>query len=152
MKRFVVLMFLMSMGFTQAQSNWFGVRTGYPLGITLHYGIVNGLDNGFDLRVSGNIRQYGGVLGVGIGVDGMNDIVRDGPLSVYVGVGPALDFSNSGVLLDLHGLIGGEIRLSAGGLGALGIFVEGTIGATIGLGRDSYIPAGGAAIGFNWHF
>ncbi len=136
----------------QAQENWFGVRTGYPLGVTLHYGIENGLDNGFDLRISGNWRAYGNTVEVGIGLDGMNDIIQDGPLSIYLGGGPALDFGGGGALLDLHGLIGGEFRLSAGGLGSLGIFVEGSLGVSIGLGRDSRIPSTGAAIGFNWHF
>jgi hypothetical protein len=153
MKRFFLLsLTMLLLTSVQAQQNWFGVRTGYPLGITLHYGIENGLDNGFDLRISGNLRAYGRNVEVGIGLDGMNDIVRDGPLSIYIGAGPALDFGGGGALLDLHGLIGGEFRLSAGGLGDLGIFVEGTLGASIGLGRDSRVPSGGAAVGFNWHF
>jgi hypothetical protein len=146
----VVALFLFTS--VQAQENWFGVRTGYPLGITLHYGIENGLDNGFDLRISGNLRAYGNNVEVGIGIDGMNDIIQDGPLSIYLGGGPALDFGGGGALLDLHGLIGGEFRLSGAGLGSFGIFVEGTLGASIGLGRDSRIPSGGAAVGFNWHF
>jgi hypothetical protein len=153
MKRCVALLILMSLvSFGQSQQNWFGVRTGYPLGITLHYGIENGLDNGFDLRISGNLRAYGRNVEVGIGIDGMNDIIQDGPLSVYLGAGPALDFGGGGALLDLHGFIGGEFRLSGAGLSEFGIFVEGTLGASIGLGRDSRAPSGGAAVGFNWHF
>jgi hypothetical protein len=153
MKRFFSLVVLLgSLTVAQAQENWFGVRTGYPLGITLHYGIANGLDNGWDLRVSGNVRSYGNAVEVGIGLDGMNTFIQDGPLNLYVGAGPSLDFGGGGALLDLHGLIGGEFRLSAGGLGSLGIFVEGTLGASIGLGRDSRVPSGGAAVGFNWHF
>jgi hypothetical protein len=123
----------------QAQENWFGVRTGYPLGITLHYGIENGLDNGFDLRISGNLRAYGNKVEVGIGIDGMNDIIQDGPFSLYLGGGPSLDFGGGGALLGLHGLVGGEIRLSGAGLGSFGIFVEGSLGASIGLGRDSRV-------------
>jgi hypothetical protein len=152
MKRLLLLLFVVVPTFGQAQDNWFGLRTGYPLGLTVHYGIENGLDNGFDLRISGNLRAYGGNVEVGIGIDGMNDIVQDGPLSVYIGAGPSLDFGGGGALLDLHGLIGGEFLLSGAGLSELGIFVEGTIGASIGLGRDSRIPSGGAAVGFNWHF
>jgi hypothetical protein len=136
----------------QAQENWFGVRTGYPLGITLHYGIENGLDNGFDLRISGNLRAYGNSVEVGIGIDGMNNIIQDGPLSIYIGGGPALDFGGGGGLLDLHGLVGAEFRLSGAGLNSFGFFVEGSLGASIGLGRDSRVPSGGAAVGFNWHF
>lgn len=153
MKRFFALM-ITTLLFTsvQAQQNWFGLRTGYPLGLTVHYGIENGLDNGFDLRISGNLRAYGNNVEVGIGIDGMSDIVQDGPLSVYIGGGPALDFGGGGALLDLHGLIGGEFRFSAAGLSDLGIFIEGTLGASIGLGRDSRVPSGRAAVGFNWHF
>jgi hypothetical protein len=153
MKRYLFLVLAVVM-FTvvQAQENWFGVRTGYPLGLTVHYGIENGLDNGFDVRISGNLHAYGNNVEVGIGLDGMNDIIQDGPLSIYIGAGPSLDFGGGGALLDLHGLVGGEFRLSAGGLGDLGIFAEGTLGAGIGLGRDSRIPSGGAAVGFNWHF
>jgi hypothetical protein len=153
MKRFLGLTIaLLLFTSAQAQQNWFGVRTGYPLGITLHYGIENGLDNGFDLRISGNLRAYGNSVEVGIGLDGMNDIIQDGPLSVYIGGGPALDFGGGGALLDLHGLVGAEFRLSGAGLNSLGFFVEGSLGASIGLGRDSRVPSGGAAVGFNWHF
>lgn len=150
MKQFLGLVFTLFL-FTsaQAQENWFGVRTGYPLGITLHYGIENGLDNGFDLRISGTIRAYGNNVEVGIGLDGLNDIIQDGPFSIYLGGGPALDFGDGGGLLDLHGLVGAEFRLSGTGLG---LFVEGSLGASIGLGRDSRIPSGGAAVGLNWHF
>lgn len=149
---FVLIVALLLFTSARAQQNWFGLRTGYPLGLTVHYGIENGLDNGFDLRISGNLRAYGNNVEVGIGIDGMNDIIRDGPLSVYIGAGPALDFGGGGALLDLHGLVGGEFRLTGAGLGSFGIFVEGTLGASIGLGRDSRIPSGGAAVGFNWHF
>jgi hypothetical protein len=153
MKRFLTLVLMILLyASAQAQENWFGVRTGYPLGITLHYGIENGLDNGFDLRISGNLRAYGNNVEVGIGVDSMNDIIQDGPLSLYIGGGPALDFGGGGALLDLHGIVGAEIRLSGAGLGSFGVFAEGTLGASIGLGRDSRVPSGGAAVGFNWHF
>ncbi len=153
MKRylFLVLMIVMATS-AQAQANWFGVRTGYPLGITLHYGIENGLDNGFDLRISGNLRAYGNLVEVGIGLDGMNDIIRDGPLSIYIGAGPAVDFGGGGALLDLHGLVGGEFRFSGVGVGSFGLFVEGTLGTSLGLGRDGRTPSGGAAVGLNWHF
>lgn len=153
MRRFLgltALLLLLTWG--QAQENWFGVRTGYPLGITLHYGIENGLDNGFDLRISGNLRAYGSAVEVGIGVDGLNDIIQDGPLSLYIGGGPSLDFGGGGALLDLHGLVGAELRLSGVGLSGFGVFIEGTLGASLGLGRASRVPSGGAAVGFNWHF
>lgn len=153
MKRFLALV-LVLLVFTsaQAQENWFGVRTGYPLGITLHYGIENGLNNSLDLRISGNWRVYGSIVEVGLGLDGMNDIIRDGPLSIYLGAGPALDFGGGGALLDLHAFAGAEIRFGGVGLNSFGVFVEGTLGASIGLGRDSRVPSQGLAVGLNWHF
>lgn len=153
MKRLLfIAVMVMTASAAHAQDNWFGLRTGYPLGLTVHYGIENGLNNGFDLRISGNLRAYGRNVEVGLGIDGMSDIIQDGPLSLYIGAGPSLDFGGGGALLDLHGLVGGEFRFSAAGLSQLGLFIEGTLGASIGIGRDSRVPSGGAAIGFNWHF
>jgi hypothetical protein len=48
----LVLSALLLIGAASAQ-NWFGVRSGYPLGVTLHYGIANALSRGADLRISG---------------------------------------------------------------------------------------------------
>jgi hypothetical protein len=136
----------------QAQGHWFGVRTGYPLGITLHYGIENGLNNALALRISGNVRVYGNTVEAGFGLDGLGNILQDGPLSLYLGAGPALDFGGGGALLDLHGLVGGELRLGSVGINSLGIFVEGTLGASIGIKRDNRIPSSGVAVGLNWYF
>lgn len=134
--------------------NWFGVRTGYPLGVTLHYGIENALSNGFDLRVSGRIVARGGSARVGIGIDAMTTVVRERPFSVYVGAGPAIAFGNGGAWLDLHALGGAEFRFYDLGLSPLGIFVEATLGGSIGLGQGSpaEVPTFGAALGFNYHF
>jgi hypothetical protein len=76
----------------------------------------------------------------------MSDIVRDGPLSVYIGGGSAPDIGRGGALLDLYGLIGGELRFSAE-LSSLGIFAEAALGASIGLGRDSRVRAAVGLIG-----
>ena len=54
------------------------------------------------------------------------------------------------LLLDVHGLVGGEFVLSDLDLDALGIFAELNLGAAIGIGRPSVIPRFGAAVGFNY--
>lgn len=134
--------------------NWFGVRSGYPLGVTLHYGVANALSNGFDLRVSGRVTSWGGGVRVGIGVDAMGTVAREGPFSLYLGAGPAIDFGGGGAWLDVHVLAGGEFRFVDFGLTPLGIFVEMTLGASFGLGSGAtaQIPTFGAALGFNYHF
>jgi len=134
--------------------NWAGIRSGYPLGVTLHYGMKNALANGFDLRISGRITAQGGAARVGIGVDAMGNVAAEGPFSVYVGAGPAIEFGNGGAWLDLHALAGGEFRFVDFGLAPLGLFVEATLGGSIGLGAGSsaQIPTFGVAVGVNYHF
>jgi hypothetical protein len=75
---FVLMVATLLFTSAQARQNWLGLRTGYPLGLTVHYGIENALDNGFDLRISGNVRAYGSNVEVGIGIAGMSDIVALG--------------------------------------------------------------------------
>lgn len=139
---------------TASAQNWAGIRSGYPLGVTLHYGMKNALANGFDLRISGRITAHGGSARVGIGVDAMGNVAVQGPFSVYIGAGPALEFGNGGAWLDLHALAGGEFRFSDFGLAPLGLFVEATLGGSIGLGSGSsaQIPTFGVAVGVNYHF
>ncbi len=134
--------------------NWFGVRSGYPLGVTLHYGIDNALSNGFDLRVSGRITAHGGSARFGIGVDAMTTVAQEGPFSVYIGAGPAIEFGSGGAWLDIHALAGGEFRFVDFGLAPLGLFIEATLGGSFGLGSGAtaQIPTFGAALGFNYHF
>lgn len=154
MKRFLVLtatLLVLAFGAAQAQS-WIGLRTGYPLGVTVHYGINNGLSSGLDLRVSANLHVYGKNVNFGVGVDGLHDVYLRRPFTVYVGAGPALDFGGGSALLDIHGLLGGEFRLSEVNLDPLGIFAEVELGAGIGIHRPSVIPTFGGAIGFNYHF
>ena len=153
-KRITIISLLAGfLSFSFAEQNWFGVRTGYPLGVTLHYGIENGLQNGFDLRVSANLRvRNPNDVDFGIGIDGMNEIYIDNPITVYIGGGPALDFNGNSALIDVHGLLGGEFRFSDVGLRPFGVFAEISLGAGIGIGRNSQIPSVGGAVGFNWHF
>ena len=152
MKRWLILIAVVLMGISQAEDNWFGVRSGYPLGVTLHYGIENALSNGFDLRISANLRARGSSVDFGIGVDGLNTVQVERPFEVYLGGGPAIDFGGGGALIDVHGLVGGEFRLYDVGINPLGIFAELSLGAAIGLGRSSVIPSFGGGVGVNWHF
>lgn len=153
MKRLAITTLLLVLlgGAAQAQT-WVGLRTGYPLGVTLHYGIENALSNGFDLRVSANLRVRGSDVDFGVGVDALTEITVEPPFTVYVGGGPSLDFGGGGALFDIHGLAGGEFRLTDMGLDPLGIFAELALGAAIGIGRTSVIPSFGGAVGFNYHF
>ncbi len=150
---FVAVVVLMGSGAAAAQENWFGVRTGYPLGVTVHYGIANALSNGFDLRVSGRVVAHGSQARIGIGLDGMGTVASRSPFSAYVGAGPAIEFGSGGAWLDLHALFGGEFRFVDMGVPALGLFVEATLGGSIGLSSgNAEVPTFGAAIGVNYHF
>lgn len=136
-----------------AQGNWVGLRSGYPLGVTLHYGVANGFGAGADLRVSGRVEVHGSEARVGLGVDAMHTVVAKSPFSVYVGAGPAIEVGSGGTWLDVHGLAGGEFRFVDVGVPQLGIFLEGTLGALIGISNTpSEVPSFGLALGVNYHF
>lgn len=148
----LLLTLLLLAGNAQAQ-NWFGVRSGYPLGVTLHYGIDNGLSRGFDLRINGRVVARGGAVTVGVGVDALRDVTIEPPFSVYVGGGPSVAFGSGVFLLDVHGLVGAEFRFIDLGLPTLGLFIEGSIGAALNLSTGgATIPDFGAAVGVNFHF
>lgn len=134
--------------------DWFGVRSGYPLGVTLHYGMSDSLAPGTDLRLSGRVEIDGDDAVVGLGVDALTDAHVDGPLRVYVGGGPALLGGRGTALLEVHGLAGAEVRLAEAQLPQLGLFLEGNLGGRLDLGGEGHgrLPTGGAAVGVNWHF
>jgi len=150
----VAALVLFAVASNASAQNWFGVRSGYPLGVTLHYGISNALSNGFDLRVSGRITAHGGAARFGLGVDALGTVAQEGPFTVYLGAGPAIEFGNGGAWLDIHALAGGEFRFVDLGLAPLGLFIEATLGGSFGLGSGAtaQIPTFGAALGFNYHF
>ncbi len=142
---------LLLAGSAHAQQ-WAGVRSGYPLGVTVHYGTP--LD-AFDLRVSGRVVADGGNVRVGVGLDALTAFAAEGPLTAYYGAGPALDIGGDDLVLDVHALLGGELRFSDVRLDRLGLFLEGTVGGRISLGgvsANTRLPAIGAALGVNWHF
>lgn len=152
----VLAVVLLASGIATASAqdnNWVGLRSGYPLGVTLHYGLKNGLASGADLRVSGRVYVYGSVAHFGLGLDAMHNVYVDSPFSVYVGGGPALDVGSDGSWLDVHALAGSEFRFVDVGVPRLGIFAEGTLGALIGISNQpSKIPSFGLAVGVNYHF
>lgn len=153
MKRIILALVLALLAGSAAQAqNWFGLRSGYPLGVTLHYGIDDALAPGTDLRINGRVVVRGSTAAVGIGVDALRTVAVERPFEVYVGGGPAIEIG-SNIFLDVHGLAGAEFRFTDVDLPELGVFVEGALGATIALsGGTSQVPDFGAAVGFNWHF
>lgn len=151
MKRLTAILLLLAFfSFGSAQNNWLGLRSGYPLGLSLHYGVANGFSSGVDLRVSVNIQVFNRITRFGLGVDALNTFYRERPFSAYFGGGAAANFGGPGPLFGLSALLGGEFRFTDLGLDPLGIFAEARVGAEIGKGGR--IPAFGAAIGFNYHF
>ena len=136
-----------------AAQDWFGVRSGYPLGVTLHYGIGNALGNGADLRISGRLVSSSGGVRVGVGADALLNVFADGPVNAYVGAGPSVEFGPGTADLGVQGLVGGQFRFAQVGLPQLGLFAEGSVGASISLsGGSARIPTFGAALGLNWYF
>ncbi|MFN2322288.1 MAG: hypothetical protein ABR510_04955 [Trueperaceae bacterium] len=153
-RRLVVLLTVLLLASAASAQNWFGVRSGYPLGVTAHYGAGDALANGADLRVSARVVVGpSGSAAFGVGVDALVDVFADGPISAYVGGGPSLEAGGGHVDLDVHGLIGGAFRFTDVGLAPLSVFLEANLGAAISLsGGTARIPTFGAAVGFNWDF
>jgi len=90
---------------------------------------------------------------VGVAFDALSTIERDGPLSVYIGAGPALEIGADDLIVEVHALVGGEFRFTEFELDPLGVFVEGSLGGQVNLaGGDADVPSVGAALGVNWHF
>lgn len=145
------LLLMLVLGSVQAQ-NWIGVRSGYPLGVTFHYGIADAFAPGTDGRVSANLRIRNNIVNFGVGFDVLNTVNVEPPFEVYVGGGPAIDIGGGGAVIDLHGLVGGEFLLSDLDLEELGVFAEISLGAGIGIGRGSEFPRIGAGVGFNYYF
>lgn len=146
------LLLALFLGTANAQ-NWIGLRTGYPLGVTLHYGIADMFSPTTDGRVSANLRVRGSNVDFGVGFDVLETVHVEHPFHVYLGGGPAIDFGGGGVLFEVHGLAGGEFILADLDLEELGIFAEFSLGGAIGMGaRSSTIPTFGGAVGFNYRF
>jgi hypothetical protein len=146
----LVLTTLLLVGGAAQAQQWLGVRTGYPLGVTVHYGTAL---QAFDLRVSGRVVARGDAVRFGVGFDALSSVAQEGPLRAYIGAGPALEVGADVLLLDVHALVGGELRFGEFGLDPLGVFVEGSLGGQLNLsGGEAEVPSIGAALGVNWHF
>lgn len=149
----VLTVVLVLAGSAHAQT-WFGLRTGYPLGVTVHVGAADAIADVVDLRLSGRFASIDGSGRVGLAVDFLQTVSPGLPAIVYVGGGPAISVGGGATYFDLHGLVGLEYRLVDVDLTALGLFAELSLGAefdTSGSGNARF-PTVGAALGFNWHF
>lgn len=149
----VAAILVFTLGTTHAQT-WVGLRSGYPLGVTLHVGSENAVAGLVDLRVSGRVETVNGNTRVGVGLDFLRGVSVMLPIELYVGGGPSILVGGGNAYLEVHGLVGAEYRFIDIDLTALGIFAELSLGAEIatGGGGSARLPAFGAALGFNWHF
>ena len=152
LRTFLVALVLALLAGSVHGQNWLGLRTGYPLGVTVHYGIEDAISAGSDLRVSGRIAAIGGSPRFGVAVDILRTISIEQPFFVYVGGGPAISVGGGGAYFEVHGLLGGEYRFTDLDLAPLGIFGEISLGAEFSTSGTARLPAFGAALGFNWHF
>lgn len=173
-----VSIFLLSTGAAFAQDDdtaldvapdgdtWVGLSTGYPLGLTAHYGLGDAIGDGIDLRFNGRF-TFASVLGVSqigfnVGADALFNIPVDlDELKVYAGAGPSLGFevrsSNvtaganaGGFALGAQGLAGAEYLVTD----EIGVFGEFRVGFGFVTGIPNvalnFVPT--LALGANYHF
>ncbi|MEX2541500.1 MAG: hypothetical protein WD314_06810 [Trueperaceae bacterium] len=144
----VALLLMLLFGSTQAQ-NWIGVRSGFPWGANVHYGLGDAFGAGSHGRVSLALRGSD----FGVGFDFLNTLSVEPPFEIYVGGGPLLLIGGNGLLVDLHAFLGGEFVLSDLDLEELGIFAELGLGGGIGFGSRAHENATvRGALGFNYRF
>ena len=85
-RHLVVLLTVLLLAGAASAQNWFGVRSGYPLGVTVHCGVGNALANGADLRVSARVVVGpGGRATFGVGFDALVDVYADGAIGLSGG-------------------------------------------------------------------
>ena len=139
-----------------SSQDWIGIRGGYPLGVTLHYGIANGFGNGVDLRISGRAVVRENTTQFGVGFDALRVTTVVDPVYIYIGGGPAFDFGRNDTRIDIHGLLGAELRFFQVALSQFGIFAEFSLGGVFKIDNDRQtsvlIPEPGIAVGFNYRF
>ncbi len=129
-----------------ADAYWAGLSTGFPFGVTLHFGIDDVFASNADVRFIGSI--FGD--SVGLGVDALYGFGLDDEqtLDLYVGGGPLLEVGNR-FALGVNAFVGLEYRLSAIGFAPGGIFLE--AGPFVGFGDETFVDFN-ARLGFNYHF
>lgn len=136
--------------------SWVGASTGYPLGLTAHYGLGDALGDGIDLRFNGKF-YFLGVPGIStfsgtVGADALFNIPVDADdLSVYAGAGPSVGFTTGnligGLSLGAQGLAGAEYLVTE----EIGLFGEFRLGVGFVTGSPIY-PDLNFAFGANYHF
>lgn len=139
---------------------WVGLSTGYPLGLTAHYGLGDALGDGIDLRFNGKFSFFGGLVssgfGFNIGADALFAIPVDSEnLSVYAGAGPNIGFASStvssvttgGFAVGAQALAGAEYDVAE----QIGVFGEFRLGfayiTSLNFSADPTL-----ALGVNYHF
>lgn len=136
------------------ETQWFGVSTGFPIGLNMHYGLNSIITQDLDLRfngtlVAGSFSPLQMILGIGVDALYNFDNPDDPQLGVYAGGGLGGVVYIGAVTgtpfnIDIHGLVGAEYRLSD-----YGVFGEVTVGnafaSNFGLGAA-------LRLGLNYHF
>ena len=136
------------------ETQWFGVSTGFPLSMNMHYGLNDIITKDLDLRfngtlIAGNFSPLQMILG--IGVDALYNFENpdDPQLGLYAGGGLGAviyigALTGAPLNIDAHGVIGAEYRFSE-----YGVFGEVNVGnafaTKFGLGAA-------LRLGFNYHF
>jgi len=163
--KFRLIVFLLVLAFamlpTSYASSWFGVRTGYPLNISTHYGLENIMFTGINLRASASISQrqafmdyYSGNKSpnsFGIGLDGLLKVAESKPINIYLGAGATINFIDAKTISDLHLLAGLEFRPNVPILNQLGIFTEASAAyGLVNISEKSFQQLSWT-LGVNWH-
>lgn len=143
---------------------WIGASTGYPFGLTVHYGLGDALGDGVDLRFNGRFNFSGGLtestIGFNVGADALFNIPVDAEdIQVYVGAGPSLGFALTTYTAGIDGGSLGGFALGAQGVAGaeyfvdpqIGIFGELRVGFAYVTGFNfDFAPT--LALGANYHF
>lgn len=140
---------------------WVGASTGYPIGLTAHYGLGDALGDGIDLRFNGKFTFASAVtasaFGFNVGADALFAIPIDAEnFGVYAGAGPNIGFvsatsvggvSAGGLSLGVQALAGAEYDVSD----QIGVFGELRLGfayiTSLNFAADPTF-----ALGVNYHF
>jgi len=159
--RIVLIILLFTVFSNGYASSWFGVRTGYPLNITAHYGLENIMFTGINLRASANFSQrqafmdyYNGdksPSSFGIGLDGLLKIAESKPINIYLGTGATINFLDAKTITDLHLLAGLEFRPNVAILNQLGIFTEASGAYGLVNFTEKSFQQLSWSFGVNWH-
>ena len=136
------------------ETQWFGVSTGFPLSINMHYGLDNIITQDLDLRFNGSLlagsfSPLQMILGIGVDLlynfDNPDDpqlgVYAGGGLGgvVYIGATTTLPFN-----IDIHGVVGAEYRFTE-----YGVFGEVNVGNAY---ANNFGLGAALRLGFNYHF